>query len=313
MDPTPVSDTETVVRAESGDLDRLVTQLERHGTRSAEMRFGLLLLRNGVNKCPYELFYSGQSADILVILVTRPMADFRVVSVAAPDSPSTPSRLARILRHPDLRSAIWGGRFRADCWPESLLDTVKDAASEMGFRFDFISDQTSFARPEGLAEVQTISRQGVSIRPLLPDHVDTVMRYWPYTAEVEYAPKMIGEGLAAGLSAGAFITEPVEPPKDGGNDDQEPLPADGLACWALVNHDGCLGHLHTLTGHRKRGLAAAVMTELTRLCEAAGYPAAFHTNHPAVRRIAEDLQYEKLFTVFWAILSPPSELPNKEK
>ncbi|XP_043216481.1 uncharacterized protein LOC122378905 [Amphibalanus amphitrite] len=304
MDPTPVSDTETVVRAEPGDLDRLVTQLERHGTRSAELRFGLLLLRNGVNKCPYEVFYSGQSEDILVILVTRPMADFRVVSVAAPDSPSTPSRLSRILRHPDLRSAIWGGRFRADCWPESLLETLQDAARDMSYSFYFLADTMSYARPAGHAEVRSVPRQGVSIRPLLPEHVDTVMHYWPYTAEVEYAHKMIGEGLAAGLSAGAFITEPVEPPKDGGNDDQEPLPADGLACWALVNHDGCLGHLHTLTGHRKRGLAAAVMTELTRLCEAAGYPACMNTSHPAVLRIAEELQYEKLFTVFWALAAP---------
>ena len=35
-----------------------------------QLRCGLLLLKNGVNKYPYEIFYSGQSEDILLLLIT---------------------------------------------------------------------------------------------------------------------------------------------------------------------------------------------------------------------------------------------------
>ncbi|XP_043204417.1 uncharacterized protein LOC122371790 [Amphibalanus amphitrite] len=302
MKLTPVGDTETVVRAEHGHLDELVAQLERHGTRSAQLRFGLLLLRNGINKYRYEVFYSGWSEDILVILITRRVGHTRVVTLAAPDSPSTPGRLARNLRHPELRAAIWGGRFRVDVWPESLMHPLFEVARQMGFSVRFIvKKHVTFARPRGLPEVKPSPRQGVSIRPLLPKHVDIVMRHWPYVHEIDDAHSMIHDSIVAGLSAGAFVTEP---PTDGGGDDQEPLPADGLACWALVNQDGFLGFLHTLTGYRKRGLAAAVTAELSRLCEKAGYPAVFHSSHASVWRMAQKLQYEKLFPVFLAFVTP---------
>ncbi|KAF0298752.1 hypothetical protein FJT64_003877 [Amphibalanus amphitrite] len=174
---------------------------------------------------------------------------------------STPGRLARNLRHPELRTAIWGGRFRVDVWPESLMHPLFDVARQMGFSVrSIVKEQVTFARPRGLPEVKPSPRQGVSIRPLLPKHVDIVMRHWPYVHEIDDAHSMIHDSIVAGLSAGAFVTEPAT---DGGGDDQEPLPADGLACWALVNQDGFLGFLHTLTGYRKRGLAAAVTAELS--------------------------------------------------
>ena len=81
-----------------------------------------------------------------------------MVSLAVPAGPAVPSRLAKILRQPELRSAVWDLKFRADCWPESMVPPLIEAAAHMGFVVDVIAKQVSFARPDGLAQVKTSPR-----------------------------------------------------------------------------------------------------------------------------------------------------------
>ena len=150
-------------------------------------------------------------------------------------------------------------------------------------------------------------RLGICIRPLQPENEETVKRYWPYTHFAADSDSIIGDGIEAGLSAGAFVTEPASPTSgdlgDLGNQ-EEPLPADGLASWMVANHNGCLGFLHTLSSQRRQGVASMVLAELTRILEAAGYPPVLHTDIPSVQHIALQLGYEPIGSVFWAIITP---------
>ena len=149
-----------------------------------------------------------------------------------------------------------------------------------------------------------LHRAGIRVDRLLPEHTETVKHYWPFAADVLEAHPIIDDGVLAGLSAGAFVTEPASQSSGDLGDQEEPLPADGLASWAVVNHNGGLGFLHTLSSQRRQGLAGLVLAELTRISEAAGYPPVFHTNHPAVRRVAQELGYVELFPITWAGVTP---------
>ena len=107
---------------------------------------------------------------------------------------------------------------------------------------------------------------GISLRPLDSVHLDTVKQYWPYAASAADADVIIGDGLLAGLSIGAFI--------DG--DASTPTP-DGLVSWCVLDHNGSLAFMHTLESHRRRGLSRLVLTALTRLCQRRGYPCSAST------------------------------------
>ena len=135
--------------------------------------------------------------------------------------------------------------------------------------------------------------------------------HWPYAAEIG-AGRAIGDGIEAGLSAGAFVTEPASPTAGDISDQQEPLPVDGLASWMIVCNNGGLGFLHTLSSQRRRGLASLVMAELTRISEAAGYPAVLHSNDKHVRRTAQRLGYEELCPISWVFVTPQQESRARE-
>ena len=108
-----------------------------------------------------------------------------------------------------------------------------------------------------------------------------------------------------------FVTDTTSPMAGGVGDQEEPLPADGLASWVVVNNNGGLGFLHTLSSQRRRGLAALVLAELTRISEEAGYPPVLHTNSPSVQRMAQQLGYASTYPIFWMMVTPPDDESRK--
>ena len=87
--------------------------------------------------------------------------DYRSVSVFVSEGPAGPARLAGLLRHPQLRSAVWSCGFRADGWPDELLPVLRAAAEEQGFSYEFFDGHMSFARPPGLPEIESPARSGL--------------------------------------------------------------------------------------------------------------------------------------------------------
>ena len=85
-------------------------------------------------------------------------ASFRLVSLFVADVPSSADRLAALLRCAEVRSAVWRYTWRADCWPKRLLPVLNAAAEELHFSVEMGSTQVSFARPAGLAPVETPAR-----------------------------------------------------------------------------------------------------------------------------------------------------------
>ena len=149
-------------------------------------------------------------------------------------------------------------------------------------------------------------RPGVRVGRLLPEHSQTVKHYWRYAHLTPDTDRVIGDGLEVGLSAGAFVTDTTSPTAGDLGDQEEPLPADGLASWVVVNNNGGLGFLHTLSSQRRRGLAGMVLAELTRISEKAGYPPVLHTNSPSVQRMAQQLGYASICPLFWVMVAPPA-------
>ena len=129
--------------------------------------------------------------------------------------------------------------------------------------------------------------------------------YWPYAHLAPDSDSMICDGVKAGLSAGAFVTDTTSPTAGDLGDQEEPLPTDGLASWVVVNNNGGLGFLHTLSSQRRRGLAGLVLAELTRISEQAGYPPVLHTNSPSVQRMAQQLGYVSICPISWIMVTPP--------
>ena len=147
-------------------------------------------------------------------------------------------------------------------------------------------------------------RSGVCIRPLLPEHIETVRHYWQYAHLVVDSDSLIADGIKAGLSVGAFVTK--SPTSGDLGDQEEPLPADGLVSWIVTSRDGCLGLLYTLSSQRRRGLGALLVAELTRVLEAEGYPPVLHTSESSVQHMAQQLGYEPIGRISWAVVMPPA-------
>ena len=116
-------------------------------------------------------------------------------------------------------------------------------------------------------EPLALHRPGVTLRPLDASHLDTVKRFWPYTSRANDADAIIGDGVLAGLSVGAFISQAgaaVTPPE-------------GPVSWCVLNHNGSLAFLHTLESERGRGLGGLALAALTQLCQQRGYPCSVAT------------------------------------
>ena len=88
----------------------------------------------------------------------KPEQNFGTVSVFVPEEPDSAARLARLLRCPELHSALWSCQFRADGWPDTLLPVLQTAADELGFSFGDFAASMSYARPPGQLEISSPSR-----------------------------------------------------------------------------------------------------------------------------------------------------------
>ncbi|XP_037071702.1 uncharacterized protein LOC119092905 [Pollicipes pollicipes] len=167
-------------------------------------------------------------------------------------------RLAAAMLAPELHEHLWRVPFRADCWPcylEPVLDYVRH---QREFSSRLIEANTLFVKEASSPAEDVLTRcpPGVSVRPLDSIHLDTVKRFWPYTAVTPDADGVMRDGMTVGLSVGVFVAV---------DNDVASSPDGELVCWVLLNRNAFLGFLHTLESHRRRGLARLAMAELTRL------------------------------------------------
>ena len=101
-----------------------------------------------------------QACNLLLFPAFRqkPEQNFASVSVFVPEEPDSAARLARLLRCPELHSALWSCQFRADGWPDTLLPVLQTVADELGFSCDGLATYMSYARPPGQPEISSPSR-----------------------------------------------------------------------------------------------------------------------------------------------------------
>ncbi|XP_037085991.1 uncharacterized protein LOC119106450 [Pollicipes pollicipes] len=163
-------------------------------------------------------------------------------------------RLTAAMLAPELHERLWRVPFRADCWPCYLEPVLDDVRHQRGFSSRLIDANTLFVKEASspAEAVTTCCPPGVSVRPLDSIHLDTVKRFWPYTAVVPDADGLMRDGMTVGLSAGVFVAA---------DNDVASSPDGELVCWALLNRNAMLGFLHTLETHRRRGLARLAMAE----------------------------------------------------
>ncbi|XP_037071698.1 uncharacterized protein LOC119092903 isoform X1 [Pollicipes pollicipes] len=294
----PTMNKQDVQLVNEGDIDHLVARLEAHGPITAKSRCLLLLIQRGVNTCKHWIYASPDTSKPLVsIVITLAAPDLHVVDAFAPEDAASMRRLAAAMLAPELHEHLWRVPFRADCWPcylEPVLDYVRH---QREFSSRLIEANTLFVKEASSPAEDVLTRcpPGVSVRPLDGIHLDTVKRFWPYTAVTPDADGVMRDGMTVGLSVGVFVAV---------DNDVASSPDGELVCWVLLNRNAFLGFLHTLESHRRRGLARLAMAELTRLFLQRRLPCLVATAVPSVMNMMKPLGYSSVCNVFWAQVYP---------
>ncbi|XP_037085580.1 ATP-dependent RNA helicase DbpA-like [Pollicipes pollicipes] len=144
-----------------------------------------------------------------------------------------------------------GVPFRADGWPCYLKPMLDYVRQQRGFSYGHLDAVARLFVKEALSsaeDVPTCCPPGVFVRPLDSIHLDTVKRFWPYTADLPDIDGVIRDGMTVGLSAGVFVAT---------DNDMASSSVGQLVCWAVLNRNAVLGFLRTLETHRRRGLASS--------------------------------------------------------
>ncbi|XP_037085881.1 uncharacterized protein LOC119106361 [Pollicipes pollicipes] len=288
------------------DIGHLVARLKAYGPITAKTRCLLLLIQSGINTCKHWIYASPDTSKPLVSIVIMLAApDWHVVDAFAPEDAASMRRLTAAMLAPELHERLWRMPFRADCWPCYLKQVLGDVRHQRGFSSRLIDTNTLFVKEEypPVECVLTCCPPGVSVRPLDSMHLDTVKRFWPYTAVTPDADGVMRDGMTVGLSAGVFVAA---------DSDVASSPDGELVCWALLNRNAMLGFLHTLETHRRRGLARLAMEALTRLCLQRRLPCLVATAVPSVMHMMEPLGYSSVCNVFWAEVHPAEDGATQE-
>ena len=264
-------------------IPSLVTRLQGYGVHSLQTRTILHLLQTRVNPAPFQIFAGGaEGADLVTVTAMQMTPDFTVLDVCGREDSACRRRLDSLLRSPEL-APLWRRPLRVEFVAEGLAPVFVSAAEDHGLRRIVGDGDTTrlYLRPDGLPVPPPESRPGVSVRPLNPQHLAKVQRFWSFRYSNGLFPDtdaMMRDSTAAGLSAGAFITKSAA-----AGPDWEP---DQPVSWVLMNSYGAYSFSYTEPAYRARGLVRLVLAELIRLSVARGLPCfgyTFDTNVSQVR------------------------------
>ena len=248
-------------------IPSLVTRLSSYGVHSVQTRNILRLLQTRINTAPFRIFAAGaEGTDLVTVTAMTPTPGFSVLDVCGREDSACRRRLDALLRSPELAD-LWRGPLRVEFMADGLAPVFSAAAEDHGLRRLLGDGQTRrlYLRPAHLPVPPPQDRPGVSVQPLGLHHLAKVQRFWPYSHNLGLYPDMdamMRDCVAAGLSAGVFLTDPAD-----AGPDWEP---DQPVSWGLMNIYGAHSTGYTERPYRTRGYMQLVIAELNRLTVSRG-------------------------------------------